>query len=69
MAFKKEKDTYTFSVKGKELEVFLTDESVEIYETENPGKTGFFFRGAKELTLFCNLLSDIIEDFQGRKNV
>tara|TARA_B100001971_G_C17871175_1_gene373321 strand:+ start:137 stop:331 length:195 start_codon:yes stop_codon:yes gene_type:complete len=56
------KDTYNFSVKGKVYELFFAEDGfIEIYETENPGKTGFFFKNEKDFTLFINLITDFLE--------
>lgn len=61
------KGTYKFSVKGKEIEVFLSSTgNIEMYEIENPGKTGFFFNDLKELTVFSNYLCDIAENEHGK---
>jgi len=54
--------TNKFSIKGKEFEVFFAEDGyVEIYEVEDPGKTGFIFPDVKSLTLFINNITDIAE--------
>ena len=58
-----EKDnTFIFSVKTKEYEVFFADDGqVEVYETKNPEKTGFIFSNTKKFIIFINMLTDIME--------
>jgi hypothetical protein len=58
----KDDNTHTFSIKGKDFEVFFAEDGyVEIYEIDNPGKTGFIFQELKNLILFINNLTDIAE--------
>jgi hypothetical protein len=47
------KDTYFFSIKGTEYELFVSPEDgfIELYETRNPGKTGFYLEDKKKLNL------------------
>jgi hypothetical protein len=53
---------YSFAIKGKEYEVFFAeDKHVELYEVQNPGKTGFIFSDLKQLNLFINNMTDIAE--------
>ncbi|MHA1988993.1 MAG: hypothetical protein ACW98D_20425 [Promethearchaeota archaeon] len=52
----------SFAVKGKEYEIFFAEDGyVEIYETKNPGKTGFIFQNLKNFVLFINNITDIAE--------
>jgi hypothetical protein len=54
------KNSFNFKVGNKHHEVFFADDGhIEIYEVENPGKTGYFFNDIKELNFFINSLSDI----------
>ena len=51
-----------FNVRTTEYEVFLArDGQIEIYETKNPGKTGFIFPDKKRFIVFLNLLTDVAE--------
>jgi hypothetical protein len=55
-----ENNSYAFSFKGIEYEVFYAqDGAVEIYETNNPGKTGFVFSNEKVFYMFINSITDI----------
>lgn len=57
--------TQKFMVKGKTYEIFFAlDNHIELYEKEDPGKTGFIFNDLKELYNFVNSLTDIIEQNQ-----
>jgi len=59
---KKSAGIYSLNIKGKEISMFLADNgSVEMYEDDNPGETGFFFSSMKDFTIFCNYLCDIVE--------
>lgn len=52
--------THKFSIKGKGYEMFFAEDGYsEIYETDNPGKTGFIFSDIKNLTLFINNITDL----------
>jgi len=54
--------TQKFSIKGKDYEIFFAEIGhVEVYETDNPGKTGFIFPDLKSLILFINNITDIAE--------
>lgn len=54
--------TYTFTARGKEIEVFIShDGHVEMYESTNPSNTGFYFEDIKGLIFLCNSLEDIVE--------
>ena len=62
MVSKVKNDTHTFSIKGKDYELFFAEDGyVEVYETGNPGKTGFIFPELKNLILFINNITDIAE--------
>ena len=39
---------------------YTEDGAVELYETKDPGKTGFIFQNTKSLNLFVNSLTDVI---------
>ena len=52
---------YKFSIKNIKYEIFFGSEHVEIYELENPSKTGFIFPDKKSFTLFVNNVTDILE--------
>lgn len=57
--------THRIIVKGKPIEVFIgEDNHFEIYEEENPGKTGFIFENIRHLNSFINGLTDIAEQYQ-----
>ena len=59
----KSKDgVYQFAVKGISFETFFAEDGhVELYEANNPGKTGFIFEESKHLILFINNITDIAE--------
>lgn len=58
-----------FNVRTTEYEVFLAkDGQVEIYESKNPGKTGFIFPDKKRFNVFLNLLTDVAERFMEMEN-
>jgi len=53
---------YSFTIKGSEYETFFAkDKHIELYEVQNPGKTGFIFSDLKQLNLFINNMTDIAE--------
>lgn len=54
-----------FVVKGTVFEIFFAlDGHIELYERDNPGKTGFIFNDVKGLYAFVNCLTDIIEQLE-----
>lgn len=57
--------TKKFNNKGKNIEVnFSEDGSIEIYEEDDPGATGFVFDNKKEFIYFINKITDIMEDLE-----
>jgi hypothetical protein len=51
-------------VKGKKIEAFFADDGhVEIYELEDPGKTGFIFNDIKQFNMFINYMTDLAEEY------
>lgn len=55
-------DEILFVIKGIEYGLFIANDGhTEIYETKNPLKTGFVFPSEKNLVLFINTLTDIVE--------
>ena len=70
MLEKKNENIFTFTVKSKEYEVFFADDGeVEIYETKEPGKTGFIFSNSKKFLIFINMLTDIMERMMENQTV
>jgi hypothetical protein len=62
MLEKKNSNTFAFTVRGTEFEVFFSDDDqVEVYETKNPGNTGFIFANVKKFIIFINMLTDVAE--------
>jgi len=55
----------TFKAKDKEYELFFAqdDEQVEVYDKNNP-KDGFIFKNKKELLMFINTLTDVLEKME-----
>lgn len=54
---------YRFNVKGKIVGVeMLNRGTIEIYEEDNPSKTGFIFDDIKQFIAFINNCSDIAEE-------
>ena len=63
--FKKVKDTYTFFSDSKKYESFFAqDGAIEIYEADDPAKTGFIFPDQKAFFSFINNLTDIAKTKQ-----
>lgn len=59
----KEDNEYTFVANKIEYTVEDLGDSIEIYETNNPSKTGFVFDGGlKHFILFINRITDIAEN-------
>jgi hypothetical protein len=51
-----------FSYKGIIYEThFLPDGTIEMYEAEKPGSTGFVFSDNKHFIYFINMTTDIME--------
>lgn len=68
--YKQSKDntnSYKFKAGNKTIEVFFSedDEQVEVYDEEDPGKTGFIFHDNKQLISFVNGLTDVVEHHIG----
>ncbi len=57
----KEENEYSFVANKIDYTVENLGNSIEIYETENPSKTGFVFDDLKQFVLFINRLTDIAE--------
>lgn len=58
----KENNNYSFVANKVDYTVENLGDSIEIYETENPSKTGFVFDGGlKQFILFINRLTDVAE--------
>jgi len=56
------KDTYSFLVKNKKIELFYAEDGhVEICDIDDPFHTGFIFEDDKKLSIFINTITDIIE--------
>ena len=59
----KENNEYSFVANKVDYTVENLGDSIEIYETDNPSKTGFVFDGGlRQFILFINRLTDIAED-------
>jgi hypothetical protein len=55
-------NTHRFNVRQREYELFFaSDGQVELYETKNPGKTGFIFPDKKKFITFINMITDLVE--------
>ena len=60
--------THRFTINDKQnIELFLGDNTIEIYDTENPANSGFVFNSFNDLIYFCNCITDIIEEKQKDK--
>jgi hypothetical protein len=57
-----EDNTYVFKANNKTYEIFFADDNsgIELYE-ENDPSTGFFFNDLKQLILFVNNLTDVVD--------
>ena len=61
--YNREDSEFTFMANKIEYTVENLGNSIEVYETDNPLKTGFIFDGGlKHFILFINRLTDIAED-------
>jgi hypothetical protein len=57
-----DKNTYSFLVKNKKIELFFAqDGHVEICDVDDPYHTGFIFDDEKKFSLFVNVITDILE--------
>lgn len=54
-----------FKAKDKEYELFFAedDDQIELYDKNNP-KDGFYFKNKKELLMFMNTLTDVLEKME-----
>lgn len=53
-----------FRVKNRDFEVFFAEDgAVELYDKDNP-RDGFIFSDRKNLVMFINTLSDVVEKKQ-----
>lgn len=65
---KSDNNTYKFTINtDKNVEVFVGDNTIEIYEEDNPSNTGFVFYNMNDFIYFCNCITDIIEEKQKDK--
>jgi hypothetical protein len=56
---------YKFNINGsKEVEVFIGENAVELYDPANPSKSGFIFDSMSDFVYFCNCITDIIDEKQ-----
>jgi len=61
--FKKKDNTYKFISGKKEYGVdVLNDNTIEVYEENDPSNTGFILRDKKAITAFINNFTDVVED-------
>lgn len=52
-----------FKIKNKRFEIyFCANDQVEIYELNDPRKTGFIFDNLKDFNMFVNSITDIAEE-------
>lgn len=58
-------NTIRFKVKEKEYELFFAedDDQVELYDDNNP-KNGLIFHNKKEMMMFVNTLTDVLEKME-----
>ena len=67
--FVKEENNYSFAANKVFYTVEDLGDSIEIYEDDNPSKTGFVFDGGlKQFILFINRLTDIAENISKEKD-
>lgn len=67
--YTKEENSYSFAANKIFYNVEVLDDSIEIYEEDNPSKTGFVFDGGlKHFILFINRLTDIAENISKEKD-
>ena len=61
--YNKDDNEYSFAANKIVYNVENLGDSIEIYEADNPSKTGFVFDGGiRHFILFINRLTDIAED-------
>ena len=59
---------YTFNANKVNYEVEVLDNgSIEVYEADNPGSTGFILDNIKHFNMFINMLTDIAKDLESDK--
>lgn len=63
---KEDENSYKFKAGNKTIEVYFSDDgSSEIYDEDDPSHTGFVFSDKKQLIVFVNNLTDVVEDYIG----
>ena len=68
MMITKKGNDYTFMANKVNYEVEVLDNgSIEIYETDDPGSTGFVLDNTKHFNMFINMLTDIAKDLESDK--
>ena len=64
-----DENTYSFAVGKNKYEVFFANDGfIEIYDIEDPGHTGFYFKDTKKFNMFINTVTDILEKKQMEEN-
>ena len=57
----------SFRAKNREYELFFADDGfIELYDSNNPNE-GFYFKDRKELVVFMNTLTDVLEKMEMEK--
>jgi hypothetical protein len=58
-------NTYKFNINGtNEVEIFLGEKNIEVYDPTNPSGSGFIFDSFSDFIYFCNCITDIIDEKQ-----
>jgi hypothetical protein len=65
----KEENEYSFVANKIDYTVENLGNSIEIYETDKPSKTGFVFDDLKQFVLFINRLTDIAESIGDQNEI
>ena len=57
-----DKSLNNFNINNIGYELFFSPEGfIEIYETDDPSKTGFIFDSRKDFIMFVNTITDVLE--------
>lgn len=59
-----EQQAVNFKAKSRNYEIFFADDGfIELYDKDNP-KEGFYFNNKKDLVVFVNTLTDVLEKME-----
>lgn len=65
---KSNENTYKFTINNnQDIEVFIGNTTIEIYDETDPSNSGFVFDSMNDFVYFCNCITDVIEEKQKGK--